>query len=100
MVPLLHSLRPSADVQLAWPHAFVRPSADAGWRGPVQARAALPEAARGTFREAQACGLQPGVRLYNLVVIAFARRGQAAEAEAFVREDMAAAGVTPDVVTW
>ena len=50
--------------------------------------------------EARACRLRPGVRLYNLVVIAYARRGRATEAEAFVREDMAAAGVTPDVVTW
>ena len=66
----------------------------------MQARAALPEAARGTLAEARACGLQPGLRLYNLVVIAYARRGRAAEAEAFVRQEMAAAGVTPDVVTW
>lgn len=66
----------------------------------MQARAALPEAARGTLTEARACGLRPGVRLYNLVVIAYARRGRATEAEAFVRQDMAAAGVTPDVVTW
>jgi pentatricopeptide repeat protein len=50
--------------------------------------------------EARACGLQPGVRLYNLVVIAYARRGRAAEAEAFVRKEMAAGGVIPDVVTW
>jgi pentatricopeptide repeat protein len=66
----------------------------------MQARAALPDAARETLVEAKACGLQPGVRLHNLVVIAYARTGRATEAEAFVREEMAASGITPDIVTW
>lgn len=66
----------------------------------MQARAALPDAARSTLAEAKACGLKPGVRLYNLVLIAYARTGRAAEAEAFVRGEMAADGVSPDLVTW
>lgn len=65
-----------------------------------QARAVQPDAARKTLAEAKAWGLEPSLRLYNLVVIAHARAGRAADAEAFVHGEMAADRVAPDLVTW
>lgn len=59
-----------------------------------------PDAARETLAEAKAWGLEPSLRLFNLVVIAHARAGRAADAEAFVHGEMAADGLAPDLVTW
>lgn len=65
-----------------------------------QAKAGLPDAAWRTVVEARAAGLPLSARLYNLLIMAHARAGRAAAAEAIVHSDMAADGVAPDLVTW
>ena len=66
----------------------------------AQAKAGLAAAARRTFADMRAAGLQLTLRPYNLLIIAHARAGQPEAAEALVRRDMAADGIAPDVVTW